>query len=113
MTEDRKSGIITITATDLDPRRAAAMAEAYVEELDRLVAELSTSSAHRERVFLEERLTAVKQELDQASEEFSQLANKNTANHIQKPGPGKVEAAATPLGPFCAAEAGRKGLERT
>src|SRR5262249_136240 len=36
--EDRKNGIITITITDHDPQRAAAMAEAYIDELDRLVA---------------------------------------------------------------------------
>src|SRR6266699_1663884 len=54
--EDRKSGIITIGVTDRDPKRAAAMAHAYVDELDRLVAQVSTSSARRERIFLEERL---------------------------------------------------------
>src|SRR5260370_8154085 len=31
--EDRKSGIITITVDDHDPRRAAALAQAYVTEL--------------------------------------------------------------------------------
>src|SRR5690349_23391591 len=54
--EDRKSGIITITATDRNARRAAAIADAYVNELNTMVAQLSTSSAHREHVFLEERL---------------------------------------------------------
>ena len=56
ISEDRKSGIITIEVTDNDPKRAAAMAEAYVEELNRVVAQLNTSSAHRERIFLEDRL---------------------------------------------------------
>src|SRR5437773_2139063 len=42
--EDRKSGIVTIGVTDRDPKRAAAMAHAYVDELDRLVAQVSTSS---------------------------------------------------------------------
>jgi len=41
---DRKSQIISISVTDRNPRRAAAMGQAYVEELNRLVAELSTSS---------------------------------------------------------------------
>lgn len=45
---DRKSQIISITVADHDPKRAAAMAEAYVAELNRLVAELSTSSVRRE-----------------------------------------------------------------
>src|ERR1700716_2440071 len=50
ISEDRKSGIITISVTDHDPRRAAALASAYVDQLNTLVSELSTSSAHRERV---------------------------------------------------------------
>src|SRR5579862_8694798 len=40
---ERKSQIITITVTDHSPQRAAAMGQAYVEELNRLVSELSTS----------------------------------------------------------------------
>ena len=110
--EDRKSGIITISVTDGDPLRAAAIAHAYVEELDRLVAELSTSSAHRERVFLEERLTAVKQELDQASKEFSQFASKNITIDIKEQGKAMVDAAATLMGQLIAAESELKGLEQ-
>ena len=56
---DRKSQIISITVTDRSPQRSAAMAQAYADELNRLLAELNTSSAHRERIFLEERLRAV------------------------------------------------------
>src|SRR5205085_136169 len=37
ISEDRQSGIIKLTVTDRDPRRAAAIAQAYVEELDHLV----------------------------------------------------------------------------
>ena len=64
--EDRKSGIVAITVMDHDPRRAAAMAGAYVEVLNTLIALVSTSSARRERVFLEDRLAAVKQDLEAA-----------------------------------------------
>ncbi|HTQ98169.1 MAG TPA: hypothetical protein VMH89_15260, partial [Candidatus Acidoferrum sp.] len=60
VSEDRKSGIITIGVTDHDPNRAAGMAKAYVAELDRLVAQVSTSSARRERIFLEGRLEKAK-----------------------------------------------------
>jgi capsule polysaccharide export protein KpsE/RkpR len=68
---DRKSQIITISVTDHDPKRAAAMGQAYIAELNRLVAELSTSSARRERIFLEERLKSVGQDLESAGREFS------------------------------------------
>ena len=74
---DRKSQIITITVTDKSPQRAAAMAQAYVEELNRTLAEVSTSSARRERIFLEGRLQTVNQDLEAAEKDFSQFASKN------------------------------------
>ena len=111
VSEDRKSGIISISVTDRDPHRAAAMAQAYVMELDRLVAEVSTSSARRERVFLEERLKSVKQELDSAARNFSEFASKNTAIDIPAQGKAMVEAAATLQGQLIAAESELSGLQ--
>jgi capsule polysaccharide export protein KpsE/RkpR len=112
ISEDRKSGIITITVTDLSPQRAAAIAEAYVEELNRLVEQLSTSSAHRERVFLEERLKTVKADLDDAAERFGQFASKNTAIDIQAQGKAMVDAAAQLQGQMIAAQAELQGLKQ-
>jgi uncharacterized protein involved in exopolysaccharide biosynthesis len=110
VSEDRKSGIVSISLLDHDPARAAAMAQAYVEELDRLVRELSTSSAHRERVFLEERLKVVKKELDEASQQFSRFASQNTAIDIPEQGKAMVMAAATLQGQLIAAESELRGL---
>jgi len=111
LTEDRKSGIISIVVSDHDARRAAAMAKAYVTDLDRLVAEVSTSSARRERIFLEGRLTAVKQELATAAHNFSDFASKNTAIDIPAQGKAMVEAAAILQGQLIAAESELSGLE--
>jgi capsule polysaccharide export protein KpsE/RkpR len=111
VSEDRKSGIISISVDDRDPHRAAAIAQAYVEELNRLSAELSTSAAHRERVFLEERLKAVKLDLDQAAVDFSQFSSKNSAIDIKEQGRAMVEAAAQLQGELIAAESEKKGLE--
>jgi uncharacterized protein involved in exopolysaccharide biosynthesis len=110
ISEDRKSGIITLTVNDKDPRRAAAIAQGYVEELDHLVVELSTSSAHRERVFLEERLSAVKRELDQASNEFSRFSSQNGAIDIKEQGRAMLEAAAVLQGQLIAAQSELSGL---
>jgi uncharacterized protein involved in exopolysaccharide biosynthesis len=110
LSEDHKSGIISLTVVDHDPARAAALAGAYAEELERLVSELSTSAAHREKMFLEERLKVVKQELDQASEDFSQFASRNTAINIPEQGKAMVEAAAALEGHLIAAESELKGL---
>lgn len=109
--EDRKSGVIIITVTDHDAHRAAAMAEAYVNALNRLVEQVSTSAARRERLFLEERLRAVKQDLDGAAREFSEFASKNTAIDIPAQGKAMVEAAATLQGQLIAAESELRGVE--
>ena len=111
VSEDRKSGILSITVTDRDPRRAAAMAQAYVDELNQLVAQLSTSSAHRERIFLEERLRAVKLDLDDASRQFSEFASKNSAIDIKEQGRAMLQGAAAVEGELIASESELKGLE--
>lgn len=110
--EDRKSGIISIAVTDHNPQRAAAMAQTYVAELNRLVAQVSTSSARREREFLEQRLQAVKAELDTAAKNFSDFASKNTAIDIPAQGKAMVEAAATLQGQLIAAQAELSGLQQ-
>jgi len=109
---DRKSQIITVAVTDHDSKRAAALGEAYVAQLNRLVAELSTSSARRERIFLEERLQAVSKGLESAEKEFSQFSSKNSAIDIKEQGKAMVEAAATLQGQLIAAESELEGLKQ-
>lgn len=109
---DRKSQIITITVTDKSPQRAAAMAQAYVDELNRMVSELSISSARRERIFLEGRLQAVNQDLESAEKNFSQFASKNTAIDVKEQGKAMVEAAAALQGQLIAAESELQGLKQ-
>ena len=109
---DRKSQIITVIVTDRNPQRAAAISEAYVEELNRLVADLSTSSARRERIFLEGRLQGVSQDLEAAEKDFSQFASKNTAIDIKEQGKAMVEAAAALQGQLIASESEYEGLKQ-
>jgi len=112
ISEDRKSGVITITATDRDPLRASLVAQAYVEELDRLVAEVSTSSARRERIFIEQRLQAVRQDLDKASRQFSEYASQNTTIDMTAQAKATVEAAARLEGELIAEQSELEGLEQ-
>lgn len=109
---DRKSQIITITVTDRSPQRAAAMSQAYVEELNKLVAELSMSSARRERIFLEGRLESVNQDLEAAEKEFSQFSSKNVAIDVKEQGKAMVEAAATLQGQLIAAQSEYESLRQ-
>ena len=109
---ERKSQIISISVADKSPQRAAAMTQAYVDELNRLVAELSTSSARRERIFLEGRLQGVSQDLEAAEKEFSQFSSKNTAIDIKEQGRAMVEAAAALQGKLIAAQSELEGLRQ-
>jgi capsule polysaccharide export protein KpsE/RkpR len=112
ISEERKSGVIGITVTDKDPSRAAGMAQAYVNELNRLVAEVSTSSARRERIFLEDRLKTVKAALDNATARFSEFASSNIAIDVPAQGKAMVEAAAWVQGQLMFEESELRGLER-
>jgi uncharacterized protein involved in exopolysaccharide biosynthesis len=110
--EDRKSGIITISVTDHSPQRAAAIAKAYVDELNSLVSELSTSSAHRERVFLEERLKLGKRDLDDATNQLAQFSSKNNTLDIQQEGKAMLDAAGALAGEMIAGQSELEGLRR-
>jgi len=82
VSEDTKSGVITVSVTAKNPVLASQIAKAYVEELDRVVTQSSTSAARRERIFLEERLKMIKQDLDDDSKAFSQFASTKSAIDI-------------------------------
>ena len=112
ISEDRKSGIISIAVTDHDPKRAAAIANAYVNELNALVAELSTSAAHRERVFLEGRLKVAKSDLDDASSQLAQFSSKNNTLDIQTEGKAMLDAAGTLAGQLIAVQSELEGLRQ-
>lgn len=112
ISEDRKSGIITISVTDRSPQRAAALADAYVNQLNYLVAELNTSSAHRERVFLEERLKVAKLDLDDASSQFAKFSSENNTLDIQQEGKAMLDAAGNIAGEMIAAQAQLEGLRQ-
>lgn len=110
--EDRKSGIISISVTDVSPQRAAALANAYVDRLNSLVTDLSTSSAHRERVFLEDRLRVAKQDLDRASSEFAEFSSRNNTLDIQQMGKAMLDAVGNIAGQLIAAESELQGLRQ-
>ncbi len=112
ISEDRKSGIITIAIQDRSPERAAKLAQAYVTDLNSRVASLTTSAAHRERVFLEERIGKVKDELDEATLRLSQFSSKNKTLDPQIQGKAMLEAASALQGQLIAAETELSGLQQ-
>jgi uncharacterized protein involved in exopolysaccharide biosynthesis len=109
---DRKNGIISIMVTDRNPQRAANIAAEYVAQLNVVMTQLNTSSAHRERVFLEERLAQVQKDLESSEKDFSEFASKNTALDMQSQGKAMIEAAATLGGNLIASETELQGMKQ-
>ncbi len=62
----RKDGLITVEVDDREPKRAADIANAHVEELRRLVGSLAITEAQQRRVFFEEQLAKTRQQLAEA-----------------------------------------------
>jgi uncharacterized protein involved in exopolysaccharide biosynthesis len=92
--DDKKSGVITVTFSDTDPRRAQAITQAYLEELNRIVTLANTSSARREREFIEKRLVSVQVELQGAEKALSQFSSTNVTLDIKEQTHAMVDAAA-------------------
>ncbi|HUA14861.1 MAG TPA: GNVR domain-containing protein [Verrucomicrobiae bacterium] len=110
--EDRKSGIITIVVSDRDPHRAAQLAGEYVSELNAIVNQVSTSSARREREFLEGRLKDVRQDLETAEQEFGDFSSKNTAVDIKEQAKAMMTTAAAVQGQLIASRSQLEGLRQ-
>lgn len=62
----KKDGLISISIDDHDPQRAAAIANAYVEQLRKLTTELAVTEAQQRRVFFERQMLSTKEKLVQA-----------------------------------------------
>jgi capsule polysaccharide export protein KpsE/RkpR len=110
VTEDRKSGVISVSVRAKTPEQARDIAKAYVEELDGLLSHVSTFSARRERIFIEQRLISVKSDLEDAERQFSQFASKNTALDIKEQTKAMVESAAVLEGQIIAAQSELESL---
>ncbi len=108
----RETGIITLNVTASSPQKARDMANAIVDISNQVMNNVSTSSARRERMFLEQRLAAIKTELDESARQFSTFASKNVALDIPAQAKATLEAAAKVQGELVAAQAELSGLEQ-
>ncbi|MBQ7196988.1 MAG: hypothetical protein IJS40_06220 [Synergistaceae bacterium] len=66
--DEKGSGIITVSWKDEDPQRAADITNAFVEELQKKMLEMSLSASKQKREFYEAQLIEVQQELANAEE---------------------------------------------
>jgi len=63
-----KDGIISIQVDDNDPKFAAELANAHVEELQKLLARLAVTEAQQRRAFFEKQLSQVKEKFTEAEQ---------------------------------------------
>src|SRR5215469_3200198 len=103
ITEDKKSGVLTLMVEDRDPQLATALAAAYVEGLDRIMASVATSAARRERIFLEQRLADESKFLEDSEKRFGQFASSTMILDVPQQTKVTVEAAAKLQGEMIAA----------
>lgn len=99
-----KEGIISVTVEDKDPQRAAAMANAFVEELDRINKGLTTTSGRRMRIFVEGRLKEAKEELTRLEESVRAFQERNRAVKLDDQSKAIIEAIGTVKGQLMAKE---------
>jgi tyrosine-protein kinase Etk/Wzc len=89
-----KDGLISVEVDDKDPKFAAELANAHVEELGKLLGKLATTEAQQRRLFFEKQLTLAKDKLIQ-----SEIALKDTgvSGSVLKSNPATAVAAVAGL----------------
>jgi uncharacterized protein involved in exopolysaccharide biosynthesis len=89
-----KDGLISVEVDDKDPKFAADMANAHVEELAKLLGKLATTEAQQRRLFFEKQLSLAKDKMIQ-----SEIALKGTgvSGSVLKASPASAVAAVAGL----------------
>lgn len=80
---DSKQGMISIRVELGDPKLAAKVANAFVEELDRINQQKSVSRAKNSRLYLEEQLKSTHDQLVSATKQMAEFQQKNRAVSLE------------------------------
>lgn len=89
-----KEGMISIEVTDREAERAAALANAYVQELQKLSNTLAVTEASQRRVFFEQQLQQAKDQLADAEIALKQTQEKTGVLEISSQSRAMIEAVA-------------------
>ena len=99
-----KDGFITIEYSDEDPKFAASVANAYVEELDKLNTTLAVTEASRKRLFFETQLKMTRDNLAAAEVGFKQTQERTGLIQPEAQGQAIIMAASNLRAQVTAAE---------
>jgi uncharacterized protein involved in exopolysaccharide biosynthesis len=89
---DKKTGLITIEVDDKDPQFAADLANAYIDELHKLLAKLAVTDAQQRRVFLEGQLKQTKEKLALAEVRLRNMQAQSGVVSIDAQAQGAIKA---------------------
>jgi len=89
-----RDGIIAIQVTDKDPKRAAALANGYVEELFSLTKVLAITEASQRRLFFEQQVEQAKANLERTQMAARQALEKGGLVQVEGQGRAMVEMTA-------------------
>src|SRR5262245_27959716 len=89
-----REGIITVSFEDTDPKLAAEIANAYVEELQELVQGLAITEASQRRVFFEQQLKKARVELAEAEGALKKTQETTGLIQLDQQGRAIIEAIA-------------------
>jgi len=89
-----ESGTVVVRVEDRDPKRAADLANAYAEELDRFNREIRMTKGRRTRLFVETRLQETRLALDAAEEALRKYGEQHHTVALSADQLSSVESAA-------------------
>jgi uncharacterized protein involved in exopolysaccharide biosynthesis len=89
-----KDGLIHLSVEDHDPKRAADLANGYVEEFRKLSASLAISEAARRRLFFDQQLEQAKQNLTAAEDAMTKIQQSTGVLQIDSQARSLIESAA-------------------
>lgn len=99
-----REGVVSVTVEDTDPHLAAAIANFFIEQLDRRVSQFGSGEAGRQRGFITEQLARAKTELDATDQALRRVQERNRAIVLSEQTRGQIDAAGRLKGEIIAAE---------
>lgn len=113
ITAGKKDGLITISVDDKDPKRAADIANAYIEELSKLLGRINVAGSGTNRKFFEERLAQAKVDLARAEDALKSFQSRNKALDITEQAKGTIQGVAELMGQLAAEEVKLSALRQS
>lgn len=89
-----RDGIIVVEVEDSDPKRAAEIANAYVDEMFKLTSTLAVTNASQRRLFFERQFEQAKDNLAKAEAAARQVLDKRGVVQIDSQARGQIETTA-------------------